>query len=127
MSEKFNGHKIWDEMYGKTALENHLKAHGWKYAAPEQQTFWEGLAFAIERYRKRIPLLIWGAILFGNFNAILAYPLYFILNEMVVPLTHACWKDGIWKRQKCFYIVDASTMLLILIYILIPPITSWFK
>lgn len=127
MSDRPNGHKTFDELWGKTALENHLKAHGWKYAAPEQQTFSEGLAFAIERYRKRIPLLIWGGILFGNFNAILAYPLYFILNELVVPFTHSCWKDGIWKRQKCFYVVDVSTLLLILIYILIPPIESWFK
>lgn len=127
MSDRPNGHKTFDELWGKAALENHLKEHGWKYAAPEQQTLCEGLAFAIERYRKRIPLLILGGILFGNFNAILAYPLYFILNEVVVPFTHSCWKDGIWKRQKCFYVVDVSTLLLILLYIFIPPITSWFK
>lgn len=84
MSDRPNGHKTFDELWGKAALENHLKEHGWKYAAPEQQTLCEGLAFVIERYRKRIPLLIWGGILFGNFNAILAYPLYFILNEFVV-------------------------------------------
>ena len=96
-----------------------------KYSPAYDRGTIEDISFFMENNQHKLPTLILGGFIFGNFNAPIAFLLYLIL-DCLIKVSHSCWEDGVWSRKKCFYIVDAISVLLIITYILIPPILSFF-